>query len=81
MVDLGGERTAVGRGTGVPRDKARARARDLLAIVDFSDFENKFPMELSGDMQQRAAISRALVHDPSNLLMGASHECPNVTRR
>jgi NitT/TauT family transport system ATP-binding protein len=54
---------------GIPRDKARARARDLLAMVGLSDFENKYPMELSGGMQQRAAISRALVHDPSILLM------------
>ena len=53
----------------LPRDKARARARDLLAMVGLSDFENKYPMELSGGMQQRAAISRALVHDPNILLM------------
>ncbi len=54
---------------GMPGAKARARARELLAMVGLSDFENKYPMELSGGMQQRAAISRALVHDPSILLM------------
>jgi NitT/TauT family transport system ATP-binding protein len=54
---------------GMPSAKARARARDLLAMVGLADFENKYPMELSGGMQQRAAISRALVHDPSILLM------------
>ena len=53
----------------MPRDKARAHARDLLAMVGLSEFENKYPMELSGGMQQRAAISRALVSDPSILLM------------
>jgi NitT/TauT family transport system ATP-binding protein len=54
---------------GIPRDKARAHARNLLAMVGLSEFENKYPMELSGGMQQRAAISRALVSDPSILLM------------
>jgi len=54
---------------GMPADKARARARDLLAMVGLSEFEDKYPMELSGGMQQRAAISRALLPDPSILLM------------
>lgn len=54
---------------GLPKEKSRARARDLLKMVGLADFENKFPMELSGGMQQRAAISRALVHDPNILLM------------
>ena len=54
---------------GLPAAAARARARALLAMVGLSEFENKYPMELSGGMQQRAAISRALVHDPNILLM------------
>ncbi len=54
---------------GIARKKARERARGLLAMVGLAEFENKYPMELSGGMQQRAAISRALVHDPSILLM------------
>jgi NitT/TauT family transport system ATP-binding protein len=54
---------------GIPLATARARARDLLAMVGLADFENKYPMELSGGMQQRAAISRALVSDPKILLM------------
>jgi NitT/TauT family transport system ATP-binding protein len=49
--------------------EARARARELLAMVGLADFEDKYPMELSGGMQQRAAISRALVCDPGILLM------------
>lgn len=41
----------------------------LLQTVGLGDFANKYPKELSGGMQQRAAICRALVHDPSVLLM------------
>lgn len=48
---------------------ARQRARDLLKMVGLDEFETKYPMELSGGMQQRAAISRALVHNPNILLM------------
>jgi NitT/TauT family transport system ATP-binding protein len=54
---------------GLPMAEARKRARDLLAMVGLSEFENKYPMELSGGMQQRAAISRALICDPGILLM------------
>ena len=48
---------------------ARTRARMLLGMVGLGEFERKYPMELSGGMQQRAAITRALVNDPRILLM------------
>jgi NitT/TauT family transport system ATP-binding protein len=45
------------------------RARDLLRLVGLSQFERKYPWQLSGGMQQRASIYRAPVHDPAVLLM------------
>ena len=46
-----------------------ARARSLLASVGLAEFEDRYPHELSGGMQQRVAIVRALIHAPPLLLM------------
>jgi NitT/TauT family transport system ATP-binding protein len=50
-------------------DATMARAHDLLKLVDLADFGKKYPFELSGGMQQRVAICRALIRNPKILLM------------
>lgn len=54
---------------GLPMKESRERARDLLNMVGLTASEDLYPYELSGGMQQRAAIARALVHDPKLILM------------
>ncbi len=49
--------------------QSRERALHLLEMVGLSDFAQKYPNELSGGMQQRVSIARALVHDPAIVLM------------
>ena len=51
------------------REKMQQRAFDLLNLVGLKDFEHRYPWELSGGMQQRVALVRALIHDPAILLM------------
>ena len=48
---------------------AEQKARDLLALTGLGDFAKFYPAQLSGGMQQRVALCRALVHEPLLLLM------------
>ncbi len=51
------------------KEKHKARALELLEMVGLSGYEDKYPSELSGGMQQRVSVVRALVADPALLLM------------
>ena len=54
---------------GYAKDERRARVAAGLDLVNLTGFGNKFPWQLSGGMQQRASIARALSFDPDLLLM------------
>ena len=51
------------------RAEYEARARQLLKTVGLDGYADKFPWQLSGGMQQRASICRALIHEPKMLLL------------
>jgi NitT/TauT family transport system ATP-binding protein len=54
---------------GLDARQHKPRARELLNLVGLAGFADKYPRELSGGMQQRAALCRALLLDPPLLLM------------
>ncbi|WP_114374867.1 ABC transporter ATP-binding protein [Elioraea thermophila] len=51
------------------REKHVARAKALLATVGLKGFEERYPWQLSGGMQQRASLCRALIHEPDLLML------------
>lgn len=53
----------------VPEDKRRKAAMEYIRSFGLADFENRYPHELSGGMQQRVAIARTLITDPKVVLM------------
>jgi NitT/TauT family transport system ATP-binding protein len=54
---------------GMSRGEQARRVKDVLQLVDLEGFERKYPWQLSGGMQQRASIARALAFDADLLLM------------
>lgn len=57
------------RERGLPRTQCTDTARQFIAKVGLSGFEHHFPKQLSGGMQQRTALARALANNPRILLM------------
>jgi NitT/TauT family transport system ATP-binding protein len=53
----------------LPRQPAQEKALELIDMIGLKGFERRYPRELSGGMQQRVGIARALLHDPKILLM------------
>ena len=54
---------------GIPLGAMRERVTALLKSVDLEEFAERFPFELSGGMQQRAAFCQAMIHDPKVVLL------------
>jgi NitT/TauT family transport system ATP-binding protein len=66
---------------GVARDAAVPRARDWLARVGLSGFDNRFPHQLSGGMRKRVALAQMLILDPQILLMDEPFSALDVQTR
>ncbi|MER2192265.1 MAG: ABC transporter ATP-binding protein [Solibacillus sp.] len=54
---------------GLDKQQSKVRAQELLEMIGLGEMGNLYPYELSGGMQQRVGIARALMHDPEILFM------------
>jgi NitT/TauT family transport system ATP-binding protein len=57
------------RARGTKRSEARRQAEEILARIGLTDFADRYPGELSGGMRRRAELARALVNQPSVLIL------------
>lgn len=66
---------------GVPKAEAKAKAREWLARVGLSAFEDRYPHQLSGGMRKRVALAATFVNDPEILLMDEPFSALDVQTR